>query len=83
VAEDKEQELRDLQAEESSRGRKHPTSALTRQRQRMLRRISDLLDDRNCDREIYLRTIREFGLKDESPEFGQLLALWRQRRGNG
>jgi transposase len=77
-----EQDLSDVQAEEASRGRKQPVRAVSLERQRMIRRIARLLADLKCDRETYLETIREFGLTDESPEYRQLLALWRKRHGN-
>jgi hypothetical protein len=77
------QELRDIQAEETGRGRKQPKKAITLARQRMLRKIALLVADPACDKELFLETIRELGLKDESPEFPQLLVLWKKLRGNG
>lgn len=78
-----DQELRDIQAEEGGRGRKQPKKALTLERERLLRKIARLLAEPDCDEETYLETSRELGLKDESPEFQQIRALWKKRRGNG
>jgi len=76
------EDLSDVRAQESSRGRKQPLKAMSLERQRMIRRIGRLLADPNCDKNTFLETIREFGLTDESPEYPQLLALWRKRHGN-
>jgi hypothetical protein len=82
MPDDESRDQEDIQAEETSRGRKQPVKALSRERQRMIRRIAQLLANPNCDQETYLEAIRAFGLKDESEEFRQLLALWQRRRGN-
>ena len=80
---DKDQDLRDIRAEEAARGRKQPKKALTRARERILRKIANLLAEPGSDLETYLETTRELGLTEESPEFRQILALWKRRRGNG
>jgi hypothetical protein len=82
MADGKDQDLRDIQAEETTRGKKQPKRALSLARQRMITRIARMLQDPRCDKETYLDVIREFGLREESDEFRQLLALWRKRRGN-
>jgi len=82
MPDDKDQDLRDIQAEETTRGRKQPKKALSLARQRMITRIARMLEDPRCNKETYLEVIREFGLREESDEFHQLLALWRKRRGN-
>ena len=82
MPDDKDQDLRDLQAEEATRGRKQPKKALSLARQRMITRMARMLQDPRCDKETYLEVIREYGLREESDEFRQLLALWRKRRGN-
>ncbi len=78
-----EQELRDIQAEEVRRGRKHPKSAETLKRERALRKVARLLADPNCDEEMYFRASRELGLTDDSPELREILASWEKRRANG
>lgn len=80
--EDDERDLRDLRAEESSRGRRQPKKALSLARRRMISQMARMLQDPRCDKETYLEVIREYGLPEESEEFRQLLALWRKRRGN-
>lgn len=80
---DDKQDFDDVVAEETSRGRKQPKRSISLERRRMIRRIARLLADPNCDKETYLDTIREFGLTDESPEYSELLALWRKRHGAG
>lgn len=77
-----DQDLRDIQTEETSRGKKQPKKALSLARRRMITEIARMLQDTRCDKETYLEIIREFGLQEGSEEFRQLLALWRKRRGN-
>jgi hypothetical protein len=80
--EESAEDLNDVRAEESSRGRKRPITAVSLERRRRIRRIGQLLADPNCDIETFVETIRELGLTDESPEYPQLLALWKKRHGN-
>ncbi|MFZ3202078.1 MAG: hypothetical protein WA175_13120 [Candidatus Acidiferrales bacterium] len=82
MAENDERDLRDIQIEETTRGRKQPKTAVSLERERKIRRIAQMLDNPKCDKHTYMETIRSFGLRDESEEFRQLLALWRMRRGN-
>jgi hypothetical protein len=82
MPDDKDQDLRDIQAEETPRGKKQPKKALSLARQRMITQMARMLQDPRCNKETYLEVIREYGLREESDEFRQLLALWRKRRGN-
>jgi len=82
MADDKDQDLRDIQAEETTRGKKQPKKALTLARRRMIAEMARMLQEPRCDKETYLEVIREYGLPEESDEFRQLLALWRKRREN-
>jgi len=82
MADDRDQDLRDIQAEETTRGKKQPKKALSLARQRMITQMARMLQDPQCNKDTYLEVIREYGLREESDEFRQLLALWRQRRGN-
>jgi len=82
MAEDKSRNLRDIMAEETSRGRKQPKRALTLEQERMIRNVAAILANPKCDKLTYLDAIREYGLKEESAEYRQLLALWRKLRGN-
>ena len=75
--EQRELELRQMMAEERSRGRRQPTNAISLERQRRIRVISKLLADKGCDKRRYLAVIREdFGLPDGSPEFLQYAKVW-------
>jgi len=80
---EKNKDLRDIQAEETTRGKKQPKKALSLAHQRMITRIARMLQDPKCSKETYVEVIREFGLQEESDKFRQLLALWRRRRGDG
>ena len=83
TSDDRIDDMRDVIKEETSRGRKQPKRALSIERERMIKRLAQLLANPNCDLETYEETIREFGLTDESPEYRRLLALWRKRHENG
>lgn len=76
----KDDELRDLTAEEGSRGRKQPKRAISLQRQRRLRRAVDMLTNQQCTEREYLDAIRQIA-PDGSPEFAQAFELWRRMRG--
>ena len=82
MPEDKDQDLRDIQSEETSRGKKQPKKALSLARRRMISEMARMLQEPRCDKDTYLEVIREYGLQEESDEFRQLLALWRKRRGS-
>jgi hypothetical protein len=82
TSDDRMENMRDVIKEETSRGRKQPKKALSIERERIIKRAAQLLANPNCDRETYEETIHEFGLTDESPEYRQLLALWKKRHGN-
>ena len=75
-------ELRDIRAEEESRGRKRPTNTVSRARERRVRHLMNLLLDPRCTLADFLDVIRGYGIKDESAEFRQLYELWKSRRGS-
>lgn len=77
----KVENLPDVMAEERNRGRKQPKRAVSLARLRMIRRIAHMLADPNCDERTYLAAIREFGVKDGSSKFLQLVELWREHHG--
>jgi hypothetical protein len=83
MPEEKDKQLEDIQAEERTRGTKRPVKALSRERERQLRRLARLLENPKCDFNTYVETIREFGMQAEPEKYHQLIALWRKRRGNG
>jgi hypothetical protein len=82
MSEGKDQDLRGIEAEETTRGKKQPKKALSLARRRMIAEMARMLQDPRCDKYTYLEIIREYGLPEESDEYRQLLALWRKRRGN-
>jgi hypothetical protein len=77
---DKE-DFQDVMAEEIARGRLQPKKAVTQARQRMIRKVADMLADPVCDKRTFLAVIREYGIKEGSPEFLQLCELWDARHG--
>ena len=77
---DKE-DLQDIMAEETARGRRQPKKGITLARQRMIRRVADMVANPGCQRRTFLEVIREYGIKEESPEFLQLCELWDARHG--
>jgi len=78
----KDDQLRDLMAEEGSRGRRRPVRALTLERRRRLNRTAQMLANRECGERDFLKVLREdFGLQDDSDEFRRLVKLWHDFRG--
>ena len=49
MPDDKDQDLRDIQAEETTRGKKHPKKALSLERRRMIAELARMLQDSRCD----------------------------------
>ena len=76
-----DQGFKDLMAEEKSRGSRRQKKAVTLARERMIRRVADLLADRNCEKRTFLAVIREYGIEEGSAEFLQLCELWDARHG--
>jgi hypothetical protein len=68
-------------AEETSRGRCQQKKAVTLARQRMIRRVAEMLAEPNCEKRTFLAVIREYGIEEGSPEFLQLCELWDARHG--
>ncbi len=75
------EELADMMSEEASRGRRHQKKAVTLARKRMIRKMAELLADRNCEKKTFLAVIREYGIEERSAEFLQLCELWDARHG--
>jgi len=70
-------ELRQVMAEEGSRGKPQPVYAVSLDFRRRMRFAAELLADPGCDREHYVEAIRDhFGLADGSPEFLLFLKAW-------
>ncbi len=75
------EDFKDVMAEEMTRGRRQPKKAVSLARQRMIRKVADMLADPACDQRTFLAVIRDFGIKEGSPEFLQLYDLWIARHG--
>jgi len=76
-----DRDIKDVMAEESSRGRRQPKRAVTLARQRMIRKVAAMLADPGCDKRAFLAVIRDYGIKEGSSEFLQLCDLWDARHG--
>jgi len=77
----KKEDFQDVMAEEITRGRRQPKKAVTLARERMIKKVADMLADRDCEKRTFLAVIREYGIKEGSPEFLQLCELWDDRHG--
>jgi hypothetical protein len=77
----RKEDLHDVIAEETARGRRQPRKVVTLARERMIRKIGDMLSNQGCDKRTFLAVIREYGIREESPEFLQLCELWDARHG--
>jgi len=72
-----EDEIREIMAEETSRGRWRPrTAASTRAKAERRRTVRELLAIR--DRNEFVAAIIEYGLQPGSSEFEQALKAWRE-----
>ena len=78
----KDVDLRQVMAEEGSRGRHHPVKAVALEKERRIKKASALLADKECEKREYLRLLREdFELQDGSPEFQEYVKAWDALRG--
>ncbi len=75
------EDFKDVMAEEMTRGRRQAKKAVSLARQRMIRKVADMLADPSCDKRTFLAVIREYGIKEGSSEFVQLCELWDARHG--
>jgi hypothetical protein len=75
------EDFKDIMAEEVTRGRRQPKRAATLARQRMIKKVADILADPGCEKRTFLAVIRDYGIKEGSPEFLQLCELWDARHG--
>ena len=75
------EDFEDVMAKETSRGRRQPKRAVTLARERMIRKVGDMLGDPGFGKRTFLAVIREYGIKEGSPEFLQLSELWDARHG--
>lgn len=78
---DKDYDMQDVIAEETSRGTRRPIKAVTNNRARKIKKLADLLADENCDERAFMAAIRGYGLQENDERFAQAVKLWRQRHG--
>jgi hypothetical protein len=74
-------DLKDVIAAETSRGRSQPKQVMSLERKRKLQRAAARLADSNCTEREFLEAIRALGYEEGSPEFEQSVRLWREFRG--
>lgn len=75
-------DIEQVMAEETSRGRRRPVRAVDLATRQQIRRVAQLLADRNCDKRLFMAVLREdFGIKDESQVFQKYVKLWDDYRG--
>ncbi|MGH9427753.1 MAG: hypothetical protein ACRD2L_15800 [Terriglobia bacterium] len=77
----KEDDLKDVIAEETSRGRPQPKRVMSIEKKRKLQRAAARLADSNCTEREFLEAIRALGYEEGSPEFEKCVKLWREFRG--
>ena len=75
------EDFKDIIAEDMTRGRRQPKKAVSLARERMIRKVANMLADPYCDKRTFLGVIREYGIKEGSPEFLQLCEAWDDRHG--
>ncbi len=74
-------DLKDVIAAETSRGRSQPKRVISIERKRKLQRAAARLVDSNCTERQFLEAIRALGYEEGSPEFERCVRLWREFRG--
>ena len=81
MAKSKDRDIQDVTAAESSRGKRRPQSVQSIEERRLLRRVAEMILDRNCALSDYVTVLREdFGLQEGSAEIQEYLSLWRRHR---
>ncbi len=74
-------DIKDVIAAETSRGRSQPKRVMTLERRRAIQRAAARLADSNCTEREFLEAIRALGYEEGSPEFERCVKLWREFRG--
>ncbi len=72
------QDLLDVVAEESSRGRKQPKKVESIEETRRLKNIARLVRRRGYTEQEFINDLSEFVPKLDSPEFQRFLKIWRE-----
>ncbi len=71
-------DVEDVRREEMSRGRRPISWETRRQRQELLRDLRKLLELGTEDE--FVAAMRALGLQDDSPDWGEILQIWREYR---
>ena len=71
-------DVEDVRREEMSRGRRPISLETRRQRQELLRDLRKLLELGTEDE--FVAAMRALGLQDDSPDWGEILQIWREYR---
>ncbi len=74
-------DVKDVIAAETSRGRARPKRLITIERKRRIQQAAARLADSDCTEREFLEAIRAFGYEEGSPEFEASVKLWRDFRG--
>jgi len=82
MAKKTDEDLKQVMAEERSRGRRQPLKAENLEISRQIRKVIRMLENKECSRENYITVLRgDLGLKDGSAKFRECVKLWDARRG--
>ena len=74
-----QEDFKDIMAEEITRGRRQPKKAVALARERMIRKVADMLANPDCDKRTFLAVIRDYGINEGSPGFLQPCEAWDAR----
>ena len=74
-------DLKDVIAAETSRGRSQPKIVITLERKRAIQRAAARLANSNCTEREFLVAIRALGYEEGSREFEACVRLWHDLRG--
>lgn len=78
----RDDDLSEVMAEESTRGKKRPVYSVNLELKHRIERAAAMLENNHCDKRRYMALIRDdFGLEDGSPEFQQYMKAWDDLRG--
>ena len=78
---DKADDVKQVMAEERSRGTRHPVKSETLEKKRRLQKAAEMLANKECEKREYLSGLRDLGLSDGSPEFLKFVKVWDGYRG--
>ena len=74
-------DVKDVIAAETSRGRSQPKRVITLERKRAIQRAAARLANSDCTQREFLEAIRALGYEEGSREFAACVKLWHDLRG--